>query len=368
MRAQDCSRRFLRPRPRLWLALAIVLASSAASAQKVAVVDGRGRTLSLAGLPQRLAFIPMPAPSMFMAIDESSARIVGMNPASMSAIRGGILKTMFPGVLAVSTDIVKGGQFTPNIETLLALRPDVVFHWADQPQDVIASIERVGLPVFAMRYQTQEELENLLAALGRLAGKEKKAAQLVATHRRVRTWLEAANAALPAARRPKVLYFQRVETGLRPAGADLYNDFYIRLAGGSNVARSLTRGSADVTFEQVLVWDPDLILLGNFDGTVPAALYADPKWRALKAVRDKRVYKVPLGGYRWDPPSHESPLMWLWLYGLLHPEGADMDLRREVRELFRFLYRYSLADAELDRILLMDANSESAYYHRYARR
>lgn len=355
-------------RPRLWLAIAVALVSCAASAQKVTVVDQRDKTLSLAAPPQRLAFIPMPAPSIFMAIDGSSARIVGMNPGSMSAIRGGILQTMFPGVLAISTDIVKGGQFTPNIETLLSLKPDVVFQWADQPQDVIAAIERAGLPVFGMRYGTQEHLENLLAAMGKLAGKEKKAAELIAWHRSVRAKLEAMTAATPAARRPKVLYFQRFETGLRPAGTGSYNDFYVRLVGGANAAQGISGASADVTFEQVLAWDPDVILLGGFDGVLPATLYADTKWRALKAVRDKRVYKVPVGGYRWDPPSHESPLMWLWLYGLLHPEDTSIDLRREVRKLFRFLYSHQLTDAELDRLLLMEDNIDSAHYSRYAKR
>ena len=48
-----------------------------------------------------------------------------------------------------------------------------------------------------------------------------------------------------------------------------------------------------VDVEQVVAWDPDVILLGNFDAAMPEDVYRSPAWRSLSAVRSRRVYKVP---------------------------------------------------------------------------
>ncbi|MGO7165380.1 hypothetical protein ACCS78_41040, partial [Rhizobium johnstonii] len=53
-------------------------------------------------------------------------------------------------------------------------------------------------------------------------------------------------------------------------------------------------------------------------------VYNDPILSLTNAAKSKRVYKMPLGGYRWDPPSQESPLSWMWTANLLlvHRDGA----------------------------------------------
>ena len=72
---------------------------------------------------------------------------------------------------------------------------------------------------------------------------------------------------------------------------------------------------------------------------MPQDIYADPVWQDVSAVRSRRVYKVPLGGYRWDPPGQESPLMWHWLTDIAFPRQQS-GLRGKVTEYFRFLYNH----------------------------
>lgn len=64
----------------------------------------------------------------------------------------------------------------------------------------------------------------------------------------------------------------------------------------------------EINAEQPLAWNPDVILLGDFDAATPADFYDDPLYASLRAVQERQVYKMPLGGYRRDPPSQESPL------------------------------------------------------------
>ena len=83
-------------------------------------------------------------------------------------------------------------------------------------------------------------------------------------------------------------------------------------------------------------------------------------------MRSRRVYKVPLGGYRWDPPSHESPLMWRWLGQVVRPGAARVDLRAEVDRYYRLYYGRTPTAAQLRSILWSEANAGSAHYEQFA--
>ena len=98
---------------------------------------------------------------------------------------------------------------------------------------------------------------------------------------------------------------------------------------------------------------------------LPKDLYDSTVWRGLTAVREKRVYKVPLGGYRWDPPSHESPLMWRWLRMVAFPDQARYDLRAEVVSSYQRFYGYQPTAAQLDAILRTATHDGSADYQQF---
>ena len=104
------------------------------------------------------------------------------------------------------------------------------------------------------------------------------------------------------------------------AGKGTYNDFYINLTGGQNVGQDAS-GFVEVNVEQIMAWDPEVILLNGFEGDLTVDdVYDNPMLAGVSAVKNRRVYKIPLGGYRWDPPNQESPLMWEWLSMVLHPK------------------------------------------------
>lgn len=351
------------------VALALTLLISAADgAQAQLVTDQRGRQIDVAHPAERSVFLPMPAPSMYMALDGTERHVVGMNPASATAMRDGILGRLFPHVLAISTDITRGAGFTPNVETILSLRPDVVFQWATIGPEPLEVLDRAGLNVAGIRYGGQSDMAGYLGLMGAIAGKSDRAAELISRQEHRRGDLLARVGEPSNAERPKVLYLGRYSDDLRASGRGTYNDFYIRLCGGRNVAADLPAGAGAVSVEQILAWDPDVILLGNFDTAMPADLYADPRLRDVAAVRQRRVYRMPLGGYRWDPPNQESALTWTWLADLLHPAPAGTGLRGDMRDWYRFLYGFDLADDDIDRILFLKENGASAGYQAFGTR
>ncbi|MBS7701505.1 MULTISPECIES: ABC transporter substrate-binding protein [unclassified Chelatococcus] len=352
---------------RMVLAASTVLATIG-SAAAIDVVDQRGQTLSFDKEPAKVATIPIPAASMYVLADSKPDRLVAMNPTALGAITGEWLGRIYPGLEKVRTDIVKGGQFTPNVEALLTLSPDLVFQWANQGPDLIAPIERAGMKVFGQNYGTQAFLEETMVAMGKLTGQTDKTSALLDKHRGVMASLEKTTGAIPEADRPKVIYFQYFTNSLRPNGVGSYNDMYLKLAGGRNGAEGVRGTGTDVTFEQVLAWAPEVIILGGFDQAVPGDLYKDPKWASVPAVRNKRVYKMPIGGYRWDPPNVESPLAWIWVASILHPDKVGFNLRAEMDGMYKLLYGRAPTDEETKAILKASANADAKDYARVLQR
>lgn len=344
-----------------WIAL--VTLAHAAYAQ-IPVMDQRGKTVVLAAPAERIATIPMPAASMLVATDGSARRLLAMNPASMSAVREGPLGRLYPALKTVRTDIIRGGQFQPNVEALLALQTDVVFQWAHRGDELIAPLEAAGLRVLGMTYGAQSDVEGTLIMMGAVVGKSENAKRIIESFAAKRVRLETALKGLSEQERPKVLYLQRFTHGLRTSAGGSYADFALRLAGGRNAAAGAKGTGVEINFEQALAWAPQVIVVGGFDNALPAELLDDPTWRAVPAVREGRVYKMPLGGYRWDYPSQESALAWTWLSQLLHPTRVMGDLRAEIRALYSMLYDVTIDDATIDAILRIGVNRRSRDYTR----
>ncbi|MFD5557103.1 ABC transporter substrate-binding protein [Streptomyces sp. NPDC127068] len=322
------------------------------------VTDQRGVKVSFDGPVSKIATTVIPSPSILAAVDGGVDRIVGINESTLVANKQGIFGEMFPA--STKTRTVSGSDFVPNVETLLSLKPDVVIQWGDMGDEVIAPLENAGFKVIGLTYGTQEKLETWISLFGKLTGNESRADDLV-------SWMHAEKTAVSALVRgqqrtgQKVLYLRAAADGWTSYNGSGYMNFCTELVGGVNPAKDLKAASPQVSTEQILEWDPDVILLSAFDEKPPAALYGDPKLARVRAVRDRRVYKIPLGGYRWDPPCAESPLMWRWMTQVLYPSTARAGgLRAQLTGAFDRLYGYRISAAQVDDVLRLDLNSRSS--------
>lgn len=325
------------------------------------VTDLTGQTVELPGPARRVVTIPLPAASMMVAVNGGPEVLVGMNAASRTAIEDSFLESAYPELLDVSTEVA-GAEFAPNVESVLSLNPDVVIQWGDRGPGIIEPLRNAGLSVVGLTYGTQQDLEGVVALYGELLGKQQRAQTILdwmrEAQQRVRDGLPATAGSHDA---PSVLYLRGSAEALEVGARASYRQFLIDLVGAHNPAGDIDTDEVTVNTEQLLAWNPDIILIGNFGPVTPHDLYADPALAPLKAVRERRVYKIPLGGYRWDPPSQESPLMWQWLAGLVHGTGAR-GLRAEIVRRYRYLYDAEPTAAQLDAILQITDNSASHGY------
>ncbi len=340
---------------------------SANGGEPVTIVDQMGRNVTVVPdeIERIVIFSPPPA-AMIYAIEGTGERIKGMNPLSMQAIRDGILGEMAPELLGANT--------SQSMEEILKIDPDMIFMPAPPLGAIeeIQFVEDLGIPVMAMSWKNQSDYEILMLNVGRVLGKEDRANMFVNYHRAAHKEISAITEDLPEEERPSVLYLTFPKSLSTVPGTIATAD-YIDIAGGVITTKELTSGTAQsVTMEQVIKWNPDVILLGNFEYVNPQDLYDNnlegQDWSSVKAVQNGQVYLVPMGVYRWGPPNHESPLMWMWLGEILHPDLFDYDLRQEMKDFYKEMYDYDLGEEQIDDILHCDINSVSAGYEAFCLR
>ena len=112
-----------------------------------------------------------------------------------------------------------------------------------------------------------------------------------------------------------------------------------------------TGGITKVSIEQVLAWNPDVILV--LDPAFYRAVPSDPLWAPVKAVRDSRIYLAPNLPYAWfDAPPGVNRLMGVhWLGSVLYPKQFSENLRDTTRQFYKLFYHVDLTEQQIDRLL-----------------
>lgn len=253
-----------------------------------------------------------------------------------------------------------GRGSTVSLERLLQMQPDLVLDAGDFDANYRDSAERVwkqtAIP-FELIAGRLPDHPAQLRHVGRLLGATARGEVLAQAAEAQLALVREVLAARPAADRPTV-YYGRGSDGLESGLSGSINTEVIEFCGGRNVAASAGAGGlARVSLEQLLAWDPDVIL--TQDAGFAARASQDPRWQALRAVRGGRLHCAPVLPFGWlDGPPGVNRLPGLpWLLSRLHPGAtpalAPAALRGRIGALYQLLWGHPLP-TELARSL--DAN------------
>jgi iron complex transport system substrate-binding protein len=231
----------------------------------VEVIDDRGVTVSLPHSPQRIVSL---LPSLTETVCELGQchRLVGVDRYSNfpQAVRG------LPQT---------GGGIDPNIETIVALRPDVVL-LATSSRGV-QRLEALGLKVLAMEPKSAADAQRVMGKLGQLL--EVPDAQRI--WRAIDAGVSAAAQSLPEGARQLRVYYE-VSTGGYAAGSKSFIGETMARLGVQNIVAPELGPFPRINPEYVVRANPDLIMIGsrNVQG-----LEQRPGWSGMRALREKRV-------------------------------------------------------------------------------
>jgi iron complex transport system substrate-binding protein len=347
------------PRIAAALGLAVLVASGTlAAADEITVTDSRGTEIKVASPVKSVAIFPLPIPEAMIAIDGGTARLTAINPRAQSALMNGVIGQLFPEIANIRTDLV-AGNFIPNVEEILKASPDVVVQWQSKADERVAPMENAGIKVATVSTESRETRRGYVAMLGKILGKEDRAKAFLDWEDKTVADIDAA---LKAAGQPKP----------RIAFIDSMNDnefvvfgreeAYFAASGLVNAATEagFTEGSVKVGAESLLQWKPDIIFVNYYNDTIkPGDILGHPVLAGLDAVKNGRVYKTPA----IDPATAAGgELAYLWFAEIGYPDVFDADMRKEITDGFQFLYGKELSAAQVDRLLQMDWNGNSAGY------
>lgn len=316
------------------------------------VTDLVGNQVKLKANVEKIAVVPIPWATIVYAVDGTGKKIAGMHPSAMKAYQSNIVKAMAPEMANANSTFVDN-NFNVNYEEVAKLKPDVVVIWDYQPE-IGKKLAELGIPSVAIKYGTLEDVQKGIKLVGEIINQQERANALIQYHQDTNGYLKSKESALAGKNKPKVLYLR--DEQLQVAVGDSVNRIMIETAGGTNVANEGSGQWAKITMEQVMASNPDVIVISNFSNVLPEDLYANKfpgqDWSKIDAVKNKRVYKAPMGIYRWDAPCVETPLMIKWLGKVLQPAVFnDYDMRTDLKSFYQTFFNYKLSDAELDQIL-----------------
>ncbi len=317
---------------------------------KITIVDQLGKTIELDGVPERVCTTIMPFPYIFYAVVGNNDNLIGCNPSSIVAYEDSALQYMYPELANAETSFVDT-SFVVNVEELIKLKPDVVFQW-NYMDDEIKKMEDAGIKVIALQYGSIEDLETWINIIATMMGKPERAEELITYFHESVKEVDDKLASLPEDELSNVLL---LSDDLKVTGTG-FSDYWLSHSGAVSPSADLTGEALNVNMEQIYEWNPDIIYIGNFTPLQPSDLTENKlegeDWSVVSAVKNGQVYKIPIGGYRWDPPGVETPLMIKWLAKTQHPElFEDMDMYEEVKEFYNDVYHFELTDEMLDDIL-----------------
>lgn len=349
--------------------LAVLAAAQPAAADAVTFSDLAGRQVALPAPAARIVSLPIPAAPTLMALDRSPGRLIGMHPIVRTIARESLLARIFPGVEHVDTGFMLSGgaAFMPNVEAIAAAKPDLVLQRGERGADIIGPLLNAGLTTALIIYGDEEISRRNIAMLGAAIARDERAKAILDWRSAVAERLAPLRQTAARTRAPRVLFLSRSAGRFVATGEDGIVGHAIALAGGRSAAEGLT-GSKTASAEQMMIWDPDVIVLNSaVPDLTPQTIFNAPILSGTKAAKDKRVYKIPTGAYRWEPATQENPFLWLWLATLIHDADPGIDLRAELRSGLRDLYGFEASEADLDQVLRIGVNGASRSYERLAR-
>jgi len=337
-------------RRRFLAATAAAGLSRVAAAREVReIADATGRRIALPARVRRVYAAGPPASILVFAI--APDRLMGWTSAFREPERP-FLPERYASLPVYGRLTGRGN--TANVETVVRARPDVIVDYGSIRPTIASLAERVqaqtGIP-YLLLDGAFDRMEEAIRQVGAICGEDESAAEWATYVRETLSLIESRVAQLPASRRPKV-YYGRGPLGLNTGRAGSINVESIERLGAINVAASMGQGGlVQVSVEQVLLWNPDVVV--TTDPNFYAIARIHPVWRALPAIEAGRLYLAPALPFGWIdfPPSINRLIGLRWLARILYPEVFPEDLRPIVRDFYTRCYHRTPSEAQLDLLL-----------------
>ena len=185
----------------------------------------------------------------------------------------------------------KVGYAQPNLESLVAFRPDLVLAPREFMRvDLISKLEHLKIPVFILEAKTVEDIASHIQLIGRMLGASNAADRVAVDFRRRLAELKERTERLP---KPRVLYVLNSQP-LITVGPGSFVHHVIESAGATNVAEHAASPYPRLSIEEVVKQDPEVILfpVGSVEGIPESEQQIWRRWSTLSAVKREQFHQI----------------------------------------------------------------------------
>ena len=341
--------------PRLLLALTLLSASlftSQALADRT-ITDQLGREVTLPDHVTRVVVLQHQTLNLLVQLN-AAEDIVGVMSSWKKQLGPQFVRFM-PAIENLPTP---GDLTQVNIESLLALHPQVVFVANYAPQAMIQQIQNAGIPVVAISLRQDaageknkmnptmvneeqaynEGLKQGIRLIGSVVDRKTQAETLIDYTFNARAKANAPVADIPESQRVRVYM---ANPDLNTYGSGKYTGLMMKHAGALNVAAASVKGARQVSLEQVLQWNPQVIFVQDRYPDVVKQIQNDPQWQGIDAVKNHRVWLMPEYAKAWGYPMPEALAIGeLWMAKKLYPSRYNnVDVDAQAQDYYQRFYR-----------------------------
>ena len=251
-------------------------------------------------------------------IDSAATRIVSLNPTTTeilfaigagSRLVGRTKWDSWPDSARFVPDV--GDALRPNVEAVLAKKPDLVLLYASNDNRTAAmQLRGAGVRVASFKIDSIAEFERSTLLIGRLTGNEDRARNVVDSVRATLERVRAATASLPKT----TVFYHTWEKPIITIGGQSFLNELVEIAGGKNVYSDLAAVSPIVTMEDIVARNPQVALVGPITAE---SMLSSKLWQVVPAVKNKRVFAYDTNVV--GRPSVTLGMAAVNLANLLHP-------------------------------------------------
>ena len=325
-----------------------------------AVTDIAGRTVEIPSVPGKIATMPGPTYEMvFMLGAKDQIGLVREDHATVYP-----LALLTNPALAGYTTIANVGPQTPvNVEEFISKGVDLVIYY-NIPQE-LEKFDMAGIPAVVVNWspveptnleETIADQKNQILFTSELLGGEapERYSKWCEYMDETVDFIQSRTSQIPESEFPVVYWGNSWGTNILATWVTTSNEHIVNLCGGKLVGPEKGGKFPEITLEQLIAWNPDVIIVDNHGHdpvTIIEQLRTDAEWASLPAVKNDRLHRIPSGVFFLDKGTSRV-VYYLWLAKQLHPDVfEDVDLIAEMQYYFQTFYDYDMTVEEAEQAL-----------------
>lgn len=297
--------------------------SDAQTVYPVTVTDQAGREVTIEKEPESIVSGYYISTSLLLALGLKD-KVTGIEA---KADKRPIYKLAAPEFLELP-NVGTAKEF--DLETCASLSPELVI-LPMKLKDAAQSLSELDIPVLLVNPESEDQLEQMIELVSTATNTKENADALLSYIDEKKEMLEKDLSGVDA----ESVYLAGNSSLLSTAGPAMYQSGLIELASGKNAASEITDTYwAEISYEQLLAWDPSYIILASDAEYTPEDVLNDENLKECTAVKNGNVYAIPGDIEALDSPVPGGILASIWLAGILHPDQVSADMYTEEKAAF----------------------------------